>query len=78
MTLQTRAEGLTCADPGVRTPIGISENFGILGKMSKFTLIKKYVHKHGLHAFLCLYMHAAFLLVEWWKITKKLNSRTLF
>ena len=27
MTMGVRAEGLVCADPGARTPIGVSGNF---------------------------------------------------
>ena len=30
MSMGGRAEGLACADPGVRTPIGVSGNFLIL------------------------------------------------
>ena len=29
-----RAEGLTCADPGVRTPIGVSGNLTMLSRLS--------------------------------------------
>ena len=37
-----RAEGLACADPEARTPIGASEFFS-LGKMIKTLGVKKYI-----------------------------------
>ena len=30
MSMGGRAEGLACADPGARTPIGVSGNFGLV------------------------------------------------
>ena len=47
VSMGDRAEGLACADPGARTPIGASRNFQKKTKKPKIPLVPMKVLAHG-------------------------------